>query len=50
MSGNKYNNNYIKYLGQLTLLNQLTRENFITNKESEHMKKFLVNKYKVQAT
>ena len=45
----KYNNNYIKYLGQLTLLNQLTREKFITDKENEHMKKFLINKYKVQA-
>lgn len=44
----KYDDNYIKYLGQLSLLNITKNNNLITDKEYIEMKKFLIGKYKVQ--
>jgi hypothetical protein len=44
----KYDENYIKYLGKLSLLNFTRKNNLLTDKEYIEMKKFLIEKYKVQ--
>ena len=41
----KYNDNYMKYLGQLVILENLHREKFFSDAEERGMRKFLVNKY-----
>lgn len=43
-----YWDRYIKYLNQLTLLNQTKKINFITDREYIKMKRYFINKYKIQ--
>lgn len=48
MDRTKYNDNYIKYLYKLTLLNELKQSNRITDKEHQAIKNHIIVKYNVR--
>lgn len=45
---NQQTDKYIKYLGKMTMLNSLRRENLITDKELIDIKRYIQNKYKIR--
>lgn len=44
----KINNNYITYMGQLAILNNLYNSKNITEKENTIMRRFLQQKYQIR--
>lgn len=44
----KYDDNYIDYLGELSLLDFTKSRNLITDREYVNIKKAIMNKYKIQ--
>lgn len=46
--GVEINDNYITYLGQLAILNNLYKNRHITEKENSIMRKYLKQKYQIR--
>lgn len=44
----KYNDNYIKYLYELALLDKIRNKEMVTEEESRRIKKHIENKYNIR--